>query len=258
MTERAQFEAMLEALINEDQETARDIFHNIVVGKSREIYEELLESDFGPDEDESEDDSFDDESEDDSFDDETFGDEDEDGELADRVLDLEDALEELKAEFDELLAGEENEEENFPGIHGDEGNDDFGGEGDFDGEGEFGSDESEEDDEYQQFMEYVNKVALPKHGGNGEQTKSVFNKPKYNDMGGTTANIARGDVETKGGTKGGLSNPKPTVDDFGNINKPGANAGKTAFKKQVKGGHGSEKKGAGEKSVNSKSPIKGR
>jgi len=46
MTNRAQFEAMLEALINDDQETAKEIFHNIVVGKSREIYEELLESDF--------------------------------------------------------------------------------------------------------------------------------------------------------------------------------------------------------------------
>ena len=46
MTDRAQFEAMLEALINEDQETAKEIFHNIVVGKSREIYEELLESEF--------------------------------------------------------------------------------------------------------------------------------------------------------------------------------------------------------------------
>jgi len=46
MTDRNQFEAMLEALINEDQETAKEIFHNIVVAKSREIYEELLSEDF--------------------------------------------------------------------------------------------------------------------------------------------------------------------------------------------------------------------
>jgi hypothetical protein len=45
MTDRTQFEAMLEALINEDQESAKEIFHNIVVAKSREIYEELLETD---------------------------------------------------------------------------------------------------------------------------------------------------------------------------------------------------------------------
>ena len=46
MTDRTQFEAMLEALINEDQEAAKEIFHNIVVAKSREIYEELLSEDF--------------------------------------------------------------------------------------------------------------------------------------------------------------------------------------------------------------------
>ena len=43
MTDRRQFEAMLEALINEDQETAKDIFHNIVVEKSRAIYEQMME-----------------------------------------------------------------------------------------------------------------------------------------------------------------------------------------------------------------------
>ena len=50
MTDRTQFEAMLEALINEDQETAKEIFHNIVVAKSREIYEELLAEDFSVEE----------------------------------------------------------------------------------------------------------------------------------------------------------------------------------------------------------------
>ena len=49
MTDRAQFEAMLEALINDDQQAAKEIFHNIVVGKSREIYEELLAEDFSQD-----------------------------------------------------------------------------------------------------------------------------------------------------------------------------------------------------------------
>ena len=62
--------------------------------------------------------------------------EDEDGmdmhhhdDVEDRVMDLEDALEELKAEFDELMAGEEHEEEEFPGIHGDEGDEGEGGAG---------------------------------------------------------------------------------------------------------------------------------
>jgi hypothetical protein len=41
-------------------------------------------------------------------------------ELEDRVLILESALDELKAEFDALMAGEESEEEAMPGIHGDD------------------------------------------------------------------------------------------------------------------------------------------
>ena len=54
MTDRAQFEAMLNALINEDESAAKEIFHNIVVAKSREIYEELLAEEFGREEEEEE------------------------------------------------------------------------------------------------------------------------------------------------------------------------------------------------------------
>ena len=296
MTDRAQFEAMLEALINEDQETAKEIFHNIVVGKSREIYEELLESDFpGAEDDEDDADDIDDieddaddaddsdemdDSEDDSenpFDDESddeiddFGDEgEEDGDLEDRVLDLEDALEELKAEFEQLLAGEEGEPEHADMFGGEE--DEFGGEEDeFGGEeDEFGSDLGADDsavkeivhhhimhgkpqDEVEAFLEYVNKVALPKHGDNGVQTKSVIDNMK-NDMGGKT--IGRSSDETKGGTQGGLLNPATKPQTGGNVNVPGA---KSATKlSQVSKGHGAEKKGTGEKSVNDKSLIKGR
>jgi hypothetical protein len=286
MTDRAQFEAMLEALINEDQETAKEIFHNIVVGKSREIYEELLESDFPGEEEEEEDtDSEEDDSEDDSEDDAAnpfgddadeeeddasenpFGDEEGEGDLEDRVLDLEDALEELKAEFEELLAGEENEPEH---------DDMFGGEeepafGDEEGdEDEFGAElgdddqevkefhhyhhlEKEPQDEVDAFLEYVNKVALPKHGDNGVQTKSVIDNMK-NDMGGKT--IGRSSDESKGGTNGGLLNPATKPQTGGNVNVPGA---KSATKlSSVSKGHGAEKKGTGEKSVNDKSLFRGK
>ena len=156
MTDRTQFEQMLEALINEDQQTAKEIFHNIVVAKSREIYEELLESDFGtkPEEENAEnameeekeeegaddfssddatDDQIDDVDADDSEDD--FGGEEGgegEGDVEDRVQDLEDALEDLKAEFEQLMAGEEGEEH----MGGDDefGGDDMGGD-------EFGAEE---------------------------------------------------------------------------------------------------------------------
>lgn len=277
MSDHAQFEAMLEALINEDQETAKEIFHNIVVGKSREIYEELLESDFSfgeedddteEDEEESEDGEFtpedDEESEDEEGDDfasefDTDEDEEEEGDLEDRVVDLEDELESLRAEFEELLHDEESEEEEYPGIHdGEEETDDLG---DMEADDEFGAEEpsSESDEEFQKFMEYVNKVNLPKHGDDGVNNTSVFNKDKYADMGGTTANITRGGTADSKGTKGGLLDPttKP-VSTEKYQNTPGGNAGKTAFKTQVKAGHGSERKGAGETQVNTKSPLKGR
>jgi len=41
--DRTKFEEMLERLINEDRDGAQELFHEIVVEKSREIYESLLE-----------------------------------------------------------------------------------------------------------------------------------------------------------------------------------------------------------------------
>ena len=161
MTDRTQFEQMLEALINEDKSTAQEIFHNIVVAKSREIYEELLENDFGQassdsstpptdsgmEEEEEKDDSEDDFSTDDDTDDMVSdvdadseeGDEPE-GDVEDRVQDLEDALEDLKAEFEQLMAGEEGGEMPADDMGGDE----FGA--DAMGADEFGADDSIEDE----------------------------------------------------------------------------------------------------------------
>jgi len=288
MTDRAQFEAMLEALINEDQETAKEIFHNIVVGKSREIYEELLESDFKQDqgnpykeeeeeeeesfepksseegeeeeeeeeddgaEDDAEDDGAEDDAEDDGEEDPFGGEEDgegeEGGDMEDRVMDLEDALEDLKAEFEQLLQGEEHEEENEPGIHGD-------GMPMHDLAGEMGMDGGAEHDP-EPMMEYYKKVSVT-HGDNGKNTKSIV--AGKNDMGGTTANIAKNFSTTSGGTEGGLA--KPSAGDLTkgmNVhNRVQSNAGKTAFKKQEPG-HGPEKAGKKESNVDKKSLIGGK
>jgi hypothetical protein len=278
MTDRAQFEAMLEALINEDQETAKEIFHNIVVAKSREIYEELLSEDFEAsdtgnpyaqeafgDDSEEEDEPADDETDDADMDGEEepaddeegeldFGDDEEgdegsmdDAEQSDRILDLEDALEELKAEFEQLMAGEEGEEHM--------GGDDMG---DMDVMPEEGDDMMAMEpmgEEEELMLEYKNKVPAPKHGDNGQNTKSVVAKP--NRMGG--ANLMAGSREESGngGTKGGLLNPSTKEENFGNVNVPGGNAGKTAFKKKEPG-HGAERKSSGDNGDKSAgSPING-
>ena len=275
MTDRAQFEAMLEALINEDQATAKEIFHNIVVAKSREIYEELLSEDFEPgdtgnpyaqeafgeeddmdseeddmdseeDDMDGEEDDMDGEEDDMDFDDEESDDSMDDAEQSDRILDLEDALEELKAEFEQLMAGDD-----------DMGSDNMGDMDSMDvmpeeGE-EMAMEPMEGDDEL--MLEYKNKVPAPKHGDNGQNTRSVVAKP--NRMGG--ANLMAGSREESGngGTKGGLLNPSTKEENFGNVNVPGGNAGKTAFKKKEPG-HGAERKSSGDNGDKSAgSPING-
>ena len=50
MSERNKFEEMLEKLVNEDRAGAEALFHEIVVEKSRDIYENLLEDDLEVDE----------------------------------------------------------------------------------------------------------------------------------------------------------------------------------------------------------------
>lgn len=285
---------MLEALINEDQATAKEIFHNIVVEKSREIYEELLETDFGgqppvdmataeaddsadADDEFSSDDATDDQIDDVGADDEFGGDAeggdelDGEGDTEERIQDLEDALEDLKAEFEQLMAGDDAGGDEFGGdeFGGDElGGDDMGGDefgGDDMGGDDMGGEEGMkpgfmEDDE-SLIREYVEKVGgatydkFGKMGDNGVNTKSPL--AGKNDMGGTVANIAQGGEAKGEGTTGGLAGNKPQDMKTGNVNVPGGNAGKTGFKKKEPG-HGAEKKGsAPEEDKGAGSPING-
>jgi hypothetical protein len=285
MTDRSKFEQMLEYLISEEQDKAKELFHQLVVEKSRQIYEEILSEDFEEDveeaKDEDEDDaveeSTDDEddveegfgfeaADDDMGDDEIGGDATDDfmgdieagdeegddmggdGDIEDRVVDLEDALDDLKMEFEKMMGGEGDD----MGDMGDEeGMDDMGG-------GDMG-DEEEVKDSFSlgdNFMrEYIEKVANPKHGDDGVNNKSIV--AGKNDMGGTTANMVKGGQAKGEGTKGGLADPSTKEENFGNINVPGGNAGKTAFKKKEPG-HGAEKKGSGDNGdKGAGSPING-
>lgn len=286
MTDRAKFEQMLESLINGDKKQAEEIFHELVVGKSREIYESLLDDDIQVDEASEDDEEADDEEVEEGFDlgvqevggdatddmvgdmgmdDEEGGDEfggDDMGDMGDEqgggepatkddVLDIKDALDELKAEFEAMLAGEgEGEEE----AGDEEGADEFGGE-DEEGADEFGADDEEPTEDL--VREYVEKVAPAKMGDNGANTKSIV--AGKNDMGGTTANIAKGGTEAgveanKGQLKGnGLLKGTTTDLKSGNVNTPGSkNATKLS---SVANGHGAEKKGAGEQAANTKSIV---
>lgn len=205
--------------------------------------------------------------------DDEFGDDDEvvngddevvDGgeeELEDRVVDLEDAIDELKAEFDQLMAGEEAEEEKFPGIHDEESDLDAEEGDDEDFSAEEGDDDEESASVYENkkaiarktpadlMREYVEKVTAvkPVEGdavGASSEKVAVNKKSSQisgkNDMGGSSANIARGGAEnapdgtspkkaSNYGTKG--EGKLPGADGF--ENRPGAKAGST-FKKATK------------------------
>ena len=50
MSDQNKFEKMLELLVNEDKAAAEELFHEIVVEKSRDIYESLLEDETDVDE----------------------------------------------------------------------------------------------------------------------------------------------------------------------------------------------------------------
>jgi hypothetical protein len=283
MTDRSKFEQMLEYLINEDQEKAKELFHDIVVEKSREIYENLLQDDFEEEEveegmegEEDMEEAFGDEEDDmggdpsdDLMGDTEMGDEEGDEEggdmggdegLEDRVMDLEDALDELKSEFEAMMGDEGGDDMGMDDMGGDDmdmddmGGDDMGMEPEEESYAFEANKDDEEDDDLEESLmrEYVEKVAAPKMGDNGANTKSVVAKP--NRMGGTSANIAKSFSTEKGGTQGGLLNPSTKEENFGNINVPGGKAGKSAFKKSEPG-HGPEKKGKPEQADNKKSIV---
>lgn len=208
------FEQLITLITNENEEQARALFHDIVVEKSREIYESMMDEDEmggqvgdlldeinseeqGMSEDE--DDLGDlegDEGEEISLDgDDEFGGEEGDefaGEeegLEDRVVSLEDKLDELMAEFEEIMNG------------GEEGGDDMGGEEDFGGE------EGEDPMMESTSLQAVKGLYGSKIGGdNGVNTKSVaLTKPKVVSTGAKPNSLGGG------GEAGTRTVPAPKV-----------------------------------------------
>lgn len=272
------YEQLVEFIINDESDKARELFHQIVVEKSRDIYESLvaeedLEETMGGNEVEElvdevtlDEEGISEDEDEDLEDAPDFGGEEGEEfdhhadvggeeELEDRVMDLEDALDELKAEFDSLMAGEESEEEQFPGIHGDdEMGDEELPEEMYEAES---CDEDEDEEELDETIvrEYVEKVGetnQKSEGGEVGAGKSASINTKStvagkNDMGGSAVTSKGGNQDQNGNRPAATEKPKGTLVSNPQ-NKPGANAGKTAFKSK-------ETAKAGETSVNAKSPV---
>ena len=274
------FEQLIEYVINDEEAKAKELFHDIVVEKSREIYENLmneeeeeldeadeaeedseeLEENFGGDasddliddveaeeqgmqEDEESDAEFDDAAEEDGEDltHDMEKDHDEgDGNIEDRVVDLEDKLDELMAEFEAIMSGEEGSD------MGDEVSDIDGG----DALGMDDTDTAEFDDMGENMMGMMENVTLdkvpaPKHGDDGANTKSVV---AFNSG---AKGMAASPVKMTGDTAQGRSAPKtgdlPQAGQFKNVpGKGGANSKLSAAPKPTT---------AQASGVNTKSPV---
>jgi hypothetical protein len=143
----SKFEQLIEFVINDEEAKAKELFHDIVVEKSREIYESLMEEEEGEEltteevdegvendgdaaddlitdveteeegmnEEDDMDAEFDDEAEEagDDLTKDIEGAHDNEGDIEDRVVDLEDKLDELMAEFEAMMGGEGGEEQEF-------------------------------------------------------------------------------------------------------------------------------------------------
>ena len=214
----SKFEQLIEYVINDEEQKARELFHDIVVEKSREIYENLMneeeecdhchkdpcvcedenmeESDDSMEEEKMEEgmDSFGGDASDDLIDDveteeqgmaegdEEFDDNTEEaghelthdmeqghdeGDIEDRVVDLEDKLDELMSEFEALMGGDEGDDGIDSDLAGDEG-EPLGGDA-------LAQDDTQAFGDEQGMMENVqlDKVATPKMGDDGANNKSV-------------------------------------------------------------------------------------
>jgi len=203
------FEQLIDLIINENEERASELFHEIVVEKSRQIYENIMDEEMMGMEEDMDEDMDEDMMEDDM--DEGMGGQvgdlldeinaEESGmtedadlghdeaseheEIEDRVVRIEDKLDELMAEFEEIMGDEHKEHDEEDAEFDDEaeeaGHDmthdmekDHDEEDDEEGDEEDMDDEEEEEEE--SVMENINlpRVPAPKHGDNGSQSKSTY------------------------------------------------------------------------------------
>ena len=251
------YEKLIEYIINDQESQARELFHEIVVEKSRDIYENLLvdeqdmEETIGGNEVEDlvdeitadeegiseEEFEVDAEMDGDDMDMDTdmdmggeeggeldLGAEEGGEEIEDRVMDLEDALDELRAEFDKLMGEVDGEASDEEAAFGDESESDeeskpFGESKKYAKEEEDEEEEVKEgQDELDKLREYVEKVAgVPNTDGADNKTSVVAKK---NDMGGSAANIVNKSNDEQGGKV-----KAPATINSGNRNVPGAKAG---------------------------------
>ena len=236
----SKFEQLIEYVINDEEQKARELFHDIVVEKSREIYENLMQEEIDEleetdeleegmsdvdeiggdpakqfmDEVEVEENGMMEEEDEEGSDE--GSDEGNDEDLENRVIDLEDKLDELMADFEAMMSDEEDTDMGVAG--GDELEVDDTEEFDDEGMGK----KSEEDMEFE-LAEGLDLKAAPKPVTSEEG--SVNKKTVVAANSGARGAVAR-PVHTGSGEEKGRA--APTAKDVGVT--PTQDAGSKAFK----------------------------
>ena len=282
------FEALIDLIINENEDQARALFHDIVVEKSLEIYESMMDDESVEeglggqvgdmmDEISSEESGVLEGDEEESFDDLDIDDGDEvvdidadefDGEegegVEDRLVSIEDKLDQLMAEFEEIMGNDEEGEEG----------EEFGGEDEEGEEGEEGEEEFGSEDEA--MMEAINLKQVPglygtKIGGdNGANSKSIALKDPKVKVAGVAPVKFSGDSESvptgpKNPSNYGTKGETQVKDATKWKNIPGEDAGKTSFKEKASRDFGKKDSSTGKLvgddgsvAQNNKSVVEGR
>jgi hypothetical protein len=180
------FEQLIDLVINENEEQARALFHDIVVEKSREIYENMMADDMqegdgmggqvgqmmdeisaeeqGMTEEDEEVVDFDDEDDEDIVDIDTDDDMGGEDGTEERLVSIEDKLDQLMAEFESIMGDNDSEMGDDDGM--DDMGDDMGDDADMGNDADMGGDPA--------MMEAITlkKVSVT-HGDNGQNTKST-------------------------------------------------------------------------------------
>lgn len=252
------FEQLIEFVINDEEDKARELFHEIVVEKSRDIYENIMAEEETVEEDaevveeeeavaeeaveegieeieelggsQAEDLIDEIEAEEEGISMEAEGDEEDADmeDLEDRVVSVEDKLDELMAEFEELMGADAEGEEEMD---------------DMDDMGDMGDEEEVEtmdmEMETESLEEGADLTAAPKPVTSEEG--SVNTKSTYADNSGAKGAEAKPVSETGGEEKG---RPAPKAQDMGGTTQPNMQAAPKPVTAQASG-------------VNNNSPIKG-
>tara|TARA_R110000822_G_scaffold14173_12_gene50165 strand:+ start:3094 stop:3825 length:732 start_codon:yes stop_codon:yes gene_type:complete len=241
----SKFEKLIEHVINDEENEAQALFHEIVVETSREIYENLMDEEDSDEEETveegmmndgdaaddlitdveteeegmSEDEELDVEMDDaEDFGAEVGAEEGEEEDIEDRVVDLEDKLDELMAEFEAMMGGEE---------------------------------EAEAEDEMDMDMDMGDEEMMPEMGMMENVDLKAAPKPVTTEPAGTNS---RSTVAANSGAKGMAARPVRTTD--------GATAGRANPSVKDMGMTTSPAQGAAPKpvstqaaGVNTKSPV---